>query len=566
MIDLPGMGAPRQIYELARLEWRRVYHHWSQNPAHALVALTVDGILLAGAWILGGSLVLPFSGNLFVRSLFSPGLTALLFLLIGWQILQAPSALWYPVDVACFLAAPVPTMYLFLRISILLLAKLKWIWIMIAALFLLITHALHVHILLFFCWIVMLGCMSLLSTQLALLGTLSLVRLFGSRHMRDILFWSAFIICALPFCFFLLAFLPFPVLTHMMLAWFIPAMRLLQEPTFLLQNLALQVAGSPAASPISRLLPAAVVCSDVALLCLLAAANNRLCRTAYRLGWERLQISPDARQRRQRQTIRGGFLWELAWRLAGKVPLLAGIIGYCWQDARYDWSRWYQFLFAALLLLLVLPGFSTNALGVVLGAGVAQAAACTLAFGVGSRSMPHLFTARSWLLSSPVRPFSLFVGCWLAAALPATLLALTCDLLMLAFIHMPAYLALFSLGTVLVGSLLVSLIVVASSPFSIGSSVKSGSRLSALLSGFGSICVYASLEILMAVAAFLSLEPTMQRLIIKLLTFLIHIPPGTVESTRLFLLFLLFTGGFVACLTFSGWWRLRREFSALHPR
>src|SRR5579875_3820583 len=564
MIDLPGMGAPRQIYELARLEWRRVYHHWSQNPAHALVALTVDGILLAGAWILGGSLVLPFSGNLFVRSLFSPGLTALLFLLIGWQILQAPSALWYPVDVACFLAAPVPTMYLFLRISILLLAKLKWIWIMIAALFLLITHALHVHILLFFCWIVMLGYMSLLSTQLALLGTLSLVRLFGSRHMRELLFWSAFIICALPFCFFLLAFLPFPVLTHMMLAWFIPAMRFLQEPTFLLQNLALQIAGSPAASPISRLLPAAVVCSDVALLCLLAAANNRLCRTAYRPGWERLQISPDARQRRQRQTIRGGFLWELAWRLAGKVPLLAGIIGYCWQDARYDWSRWYQFLFAALLLLLVFPGFGINAMSVVVGSGIAQAVACTLAFGVGSRSMPHLFTARLWLLSSPIRSTTLFVGCWLAAALPALFFALTSDLLVVALMRVPAPLALFSLASVLVCGLLVSLIVVAASPFSIGSLAKSGSRLSALLSGLGGICIYANMEICMAGAAFLSLDSTMQHLIIKLFTSLTHIPIGTAAGMHLFLLFLLFTGIFVACLTLAGWWRLRREFSALH--
>src|SRR5579875_2745058 len=85
-------------------------------------------------------------------------------------------------------------------------------------------------LLLFFSWAVMLGYISLISTQLALLGTLSLVRLFGDHHMRSLLFWSAFAICSLPFFFFLLALLPSVALTHMILVWFVPVMKILQEP------------------------------------------------------------------------------------------------------------------------------------------------------------------------------------------------------------------------------------------------------------------------------------------------------------------------------------------------
>jgi hypothetical protein len=299
------------------------------------------------------------------------------------------------------------------------------------------------------------------------------------------------------------------------------------------------------------------------LLVILGVSCVQVGQRAYYTGWEGLQAAPESRSKgsflRSKKDTRGSFLWEVAWHLPGVSTPLAACVGFCWQDARYDWTRWYGVLISMVMILIFFPGISVGSLVPVFMLGITLAFSLLVTRGVGARAVSRVMEARVVLGLAPIRAGTIFVGCLLSVILPNVVLTLIMGCLALALIGFASPLFPLTISCMLVGAMLTCLVSISSSAFAIGSAGGKETRLSSLLASVGNLAIYLSLETIVGRAVFTTLDPSLQRLILRLLEALTHLSWGTLpgESFQVFIVAVALL--IIVSLSIAGWYRISQE-------
>ncbi|WP_376796285.1 hypothetical protein [Thermogemmatispora sp.] len=495
-------------------------------PRLVMSALTLA--LLAACWLLGHSHALPSTTARRLESAILPGgLTGLWLLCLGWQLLQAPTALWDLPDQEWWLTAPVSMVLVLMRVSLRLLATLGSIGVILLALGAVALAALQLSLPLALALGLLLLYGAFCSTLVALLLTLWLARYFGKRHLRRLIIVVAVGFCCLPLGLVLLSRFP-EIGEHMGLQQLSGS---ILWPGTVLTALILTPAGGgtgPSLAPLSPGTSLLVLAAMFAGLLLLGGMCVWIGRRGYLAGWEGVLAAP-GRQARDRSvdraTLRGGSLWESAQRLHLGPPAVSALIGFCWQDALYDWRRLSSIVISALLLLAAgWHATLSGPLALPLVLALTLSLDALIARMLGLPALRRLLEARSLLQMTPTTAGTLLWSCLLATGLP--LLLINNFLFILTLVLMPLtsrlaalfYLCLLGCG---LGFSLLS--VSAGCPTARPLSVQGSLRVSAGIFLLGGLGLALSSLLPLSAATLLDLDPAKRYLILRLLQAMTHL-------------------------------------------
>ncbi|MBX5459211.1 MAG: hypothetical protein IRZ31_20145 [Thermogemmatispora sp.] len=525
------------LYFYGRMGLRRQREH----GIHSFTVSVLMLVLLALCWLLGHALALsPTIASRLLPSLLPGGLTGLWLLSFGWQIVQAPAALWDLPDLEWWLTAPVPLVFVLIRASLRLLATLRSIGIILLALAMLALAALHLSPLL----IPLLGLLflygALSSTLLALLLTLWLASYFGKHRLRQLIIFLAASSCCLPLGLLLIPLLPTggenlrALLLSTGVLW----------PGTILTDLILAPIGSatdrsPAPLPLSTSL--AILAVMLGCLLLLGGACVLVGKRGYLAGWEGSLIAPERETQHRsvrRSSLRGGVLWELAWHVRLGPPAVSALIGFCWQDTLYDWRRLPSIVISAFLLLAACWHITLSGpLALPLMLALILSFDALVARTVGLPALRRLLQAQPLLQTTPTTAAILLWSCTLAVGLPMLLVndllfALTLALMPLT----PTLAALFWLCLTGGGIGFSVLSVTAGCVTMNTASVRGSQRASAVIFLMGGLGLALSTLLPLSAAALLDLDLATRHLVLTLLQSMLHL------SLSLWLQRLLFWG------------------------
>ncbi len=525
------LGHLGQGLALLRTCWLLSGRRRRQQIGQTLVVGTLALALAGLCWLSGRAFPLSTAMAHQVLMILLPlCFTLFLPLCIGWQILHAPQALWDLPDLDWWLTARVPMTFMLIRAGLRLLGSLRGLAILLLALGMLTLAALSLAP-----WLLLASALVLLyeagcSTLLALLTTLLLASHFSRGNMRRTLRATAICLCCLPLI--LLAAAQVPAIGRQIIP--APLVTRIFTPGIWLTSrlLAAESSGSsavpaPAAPPSTTVLVGLTAMAAAPVL--MSIACVLVGRRGYLAGWEELHTAPDSyalQQPSARTALHGGWLWELAWSLPLRPPAAPALIGFCWQDALYDWRRLSSIAVSALFLIIAClratlggPLAAPLALAVVLGVDA------LLARTLGLPALQRLVQARALLQTTPTSAMLVLWSCTLAVGLPVLLSNLILAALTLALVPLDRSLAALFLGSLPICSIGFSLLSVTAGSASMYAGPGQGiSRVSALLFFLGGLGLSFSALIPLSKAAFVRLDPATQRIVLALLQTIIHVP------------------------------------------